>query len=266
MRGRKPYATGTKEATRRSGWSFYQAIENDRLQETPKEVLRSPLWSKSRRIATGGLGDEAQWLVVASGSLGMGRRLLGGYPDQTVVCREDTMEQKDRGVVPRFVVDASLGRLARWLRVLGFDTLYPFPQWREGGMPLGVEGRLLITRASGLAGRHTPSILLHALGVGDCLKELEARGLIRASHCRCFSRCLLCNAPLVLMCPEDAQDRVPDHVYHQYRGRIRLCPSCRRLYWPGTHSAGMRAQCRAWGLALPLAEDPALGEDPVPPS
>ncbi len=147
-----------------------------------------------------------------------------------------------------FVVDAMLGRLARWLRVLGYDAIY-----RVSNTPgsvaacLGSERRL-VTRRAATAARYPDALLLTSTRVGEQLRELLQKADIRPPREMWFSRCLLCNQLLNPAPAERAQANVPEHVYYCNQGRIRWCPSCGRYYWPGTHRARMIRQLRHWGL------------------
>ncbi|MBI4496773.1 MAG: Mut7-C RNAse domain-containing protein [Chloroflexi bacterium] len=140
----------------------------------------------------------------------------------------------------RFLVDANVGKLVRWLRTLGFDTVFApaaddddLLRWAER------EGRVLLTRDRGLAGRRSVSqgrvraVLARSEQWQEQLAEL-ARVLPLVRAARPFTRCVACNTPLV-PCPLDrAWRRVPVYVY-QTQGDFRECPACGRVYWRGTH-------------------------------
>ena len=141
---------------------------------------------------------------------------------------------------PRFIADVMLGRLARWLRVLGYDTLY-FTDMDDESLArrARVEDRILLTRDVELARRRgTRTVLLadeqveaqlHALGESLHLSANEA-----------FSRCLNCNTPLVEFDHAQARDLVPPYVFAT-QTRFRRCTPCGKVYWRGTHWAQMRA-------------------------
>jgi hypothetical protein len=146
------------------------------------------------------------------------------------------------GRAPRFLVDEMLGRLARWLRLLGCDAAC-----RPGASDAGLarraldEGRVLLTRDLGLAA--DPRLagrcrVVRAQAPLEQLREIVAafgldwrRGL--------FSRCTVCNAPLWPMETTEAKSRVPSHVLEERR-QLRHCPACGRVYWQGSHAARMR--------------------------
>jgi hypothetical protein len=138
-----------------------------------------------------------------------------------------------------FIADAMLGRLARWLRILGYDTAY------EKVIPDDVliervlrENRWLLTRDWYLAqrkvlhGRHT---LIASDDLEGQLRQLH-RDLnieLEVNHQRGY-RCADCNVALISISPDDARPLVPPFVAQQYREFLQ-CPQCRRVFWPGTH-------------------------------
>lgn len=159
---------------------------------------------------------------------------------------------------PRFFCDAMLGRLARWLRALGFDTAYD-PEiddamlvrraWEEGRWILTCDRRLPIEwRVRGC-------VVLEAELPLDRLREVVARFGIEEPS-RLFSRCLECNEPVEDVGADDL-DRlevpVPERVRRAHREFSR-CPACGRVYWEGSHTGRMRRR-----LAKVFAEGGSRG-------
>ncbi len=138
---------------------------------------------------------------------------------------------------PVFVADDQLGKLARWLRILGFDTLYfRTIDDRELIRKAAGERRILLTRDTGIA--NDP-------GTADCvfiqsdnwieqLKQLITQLKLKVGPKNLFSRCLLCNSPLQPIPKADVKERVPPFVY-QTQNEFVHCPSCEKIYWQGTH-------------------------------
>jgi hypothetical protein len=155
----------------------------------------------------------------------------------------------ERNVVqPRFIVDVNVGRLGRWLRALGCDVLSP-PDADDNALVRVAlqDGRILLTRDTLLMRRRlVTSGVLKALLIrsDDYLLQLrqvvETLGLDTAKP---FSRCLECNQPLLDLPRHQAQGQVPPYVF-QTQEEFRQCPSCRRVYWRGTHWARMRQAIR----------------------
>lgn len=141
---------------------------------------------------------------------------------------------------PRFVVDAMLGRLARWLRVLGYDTLY-FPDGEDAALARRAlaEDRILLTRDVELARRRGLRVIL----ISDDRVDNQLREVVRLIPLdagQAFSRCLDCNIPLAELDRAQARDLVPPYVFAT-QTRFRRCPRCAKVYWRGTHWAHMLA-------------------------
>lgn len=148
----------------------------------------------------------------------------------------------------RFLTDPSLGKLARWLRVLGYDTLY-YRQMDLGSMMERArkEDRVVLTRAIPLREKLAAAALPHLFLRSDHLEE-QLREVIRAfslpARSGPFSLCLVCNERLREVAKEAVEGRVPDFVY-ETQDHFVSCPRCHRVYWSGTHRQRMEAKIRA---------------------
>lgn len=139
----------------------------------------------------------------------------------------------------RFIADAMLGRLTRWLRILGYDTAYEKVIADEVLIERALrEERWVLTRDGYLAqrkvlrGRHT---LLASDTLEDQLHQLHQDlriDLNMRNRRRC--RCADCNVALALIPHDEAAPLVPPYVARRYRDFLR-CPCCRRVFWLGTH-------------------------------
>jgi uncharacterized protein with PIN domain len=148
----------------------------------------------------------------------------------------------------KFIADSMLGRLARWLRVLGYDTLYQ-PFYKQGMIAASVrEGRKLLSRHRPTVTRYANSMLIRSDHVKDQLYEMKNAGIIASERSKWFSRCLLCNTTLEEAEETDARENVPEYVFYQSASGIRFCPSCGRYFWPGSHRERMVRQLEEWGL------------------
>ena len=140
---------------------------------------------------------------------------------------------------PRFVADVMLGRLARWLRALGYDTLYfrDAPDRRLLAVALG-ERRRLLTRDAALARRaREAGLLVRAESLDVQLHEVTAACGVGGR--RPLSRCLECNGLLGSAAPDAVRDRVPPYTFATQR-EFWICASCHRVFWAGTHVTGIR--------------------------
>ena len=148
----------------------------------------------------------------------------------------------------KFLADAMLGRLAKWLRVMGYDTHYE-PFYREGAIEhLVLQGRTLLSRHKGRTDHHSGSLFIRSNHVKDQLMEMKDAGPLEPQEGKWFSRCLICNVLLEEVNPEDALDSVPEYIFHQNISGIRSCPSCHRFFWPGSHRERMERQLTEWGF------------------
>ena len=139
-----------------------------------------------------------------------------------------------------FVVDRMLGRLAKALRMLGYDALY----WTGDNDAIldkaREESRILLTRRRALL-KYRGEVEVVLIPQDRPLDQL--RSLLRTldlplSGIPILSRCLRCNTPLTSIPKEEVMDRVPDHVY-QTQTEFSSCRRCRRIYWRGTHRSHM---------------------------
>ncbi len=142
---------------------------------------------------------------------------------------------------PRFVLDVHLGRLAKLLRMLGFDSLYT-NHWDDSSLSdiAARERRTVLTRDRGLLMRRsvTHGYLVRSHKPVEQLAEVLRRFDLRGAA-RPFTRCLRCNTPLEPVPRERAVPRLPEHVARAYRS-FKQCPDCGRLYWRGSHWEAMR--------------------------
>lgn len=147
----------------------------------------------------------------------------------------------------RFVADVHLGKLARRLRLLGFDTLYARDFTDATLVELSArERRILLTRDIGLL-KHSAVVRGHWLHSSDPAAQLreviETFSLQRDAAP--FTRCTLCNGALRRIPRAAAAGRVPPRVYARRR-RFDLCTGCGRIYWRGTHFAKLEELSRAY--------------------
>jgi uncharacterized protein with PIN domain len=138
---------------------------------------------------------------------------------------------------PRFLCDAMLGSLARWLRFFGFDSVFlePGPEDRVLEEQARSEGRWLLTRDRGLASAGPRTMLIRADDLEDQLIEVFGRLGLRPDATLAIARCSECNGELVDVTREDVADVAPPHVLAN-APRFRRCTGCRRVYWPGSHT------------------------------
>ncbi len=150
---------------------------------------------------------------------------------------------------PRFVADAMLGRLAKWLRILGYDVLYSgHMDDPELARLARIEERILLTRDTQLVKRKgLKFVLLKSDQSMEQLKQLVTERHLAGDALE-FSRCLVCNTPLEHVEKSAVADLVPPYVLStQYR--FRRCGTCGRVYWRGTHWDRMRRKLAELGIS-----------------
>ncbi len=140
---------------------------------------------------------------------------------------------------PRFIVDTMLGNIARWLRILGYDTLYrrDYEDW-EIIKIAGRDDRIIVTRDRGLHRKALNNGLKSIyLSMDDMAKRLAFIAFV--SGIKLYvdlekSRCPICNGELRKVSKEQVKDKVPPRVYRLYDD-FWICSRCGKVYWIGSH-------------------------------
>ena len=152
------------------------------------------------------------------------------------------------GEEPRFIADAMLGKLARWLRLLGYDALYSQEEDVVIAQRARSEGRILLTRDRGLAARRGLRVILVTTPALETqLTQVNAVVEIPPRP----PRCMTCNVLLERIPLTAARPHIPPYVA-QTQQDFRRCPQCGKIFWPGTHWEGIVQR-----LARALEPEPA---------
>lgn len=145
----------------------------------------------------------------------------------------------------RFVADRMLGKLAKWLRVLGYDVVYLKKAQEEEVLKKLQEGRTLLTRdRRARSWQEKGEIFM----VYDNDPRIQLREVVKGLRLQDFddailSRCLNCNKPLETVKKEEVREEVPDYVYQKEK-EFHRCSDCGKVYWHGSHALRMRQQLR----------------------
>jgi len=131
-----------------------------------------------------------------------------------------------------------LGKLAKWLRMLGYDTVYIPGADDDELVRIAVrEDRILLTRDRPLSERRMVRMRSVFVDWGTTSQQIrqvvDALGL-ELSEDRMFTVCTVCNGAIVPVEKSEVADRIPPHVYQTLDDYGR-CPNCDRIYWRGTH-------------------------------
>jgi len=140
-----------------------------------------------------------------------------------------------------FALDTHLGRLAAYLRMLGFDTVY----WTEGGdedlaRTCSAEDRILLTRDRGLLKRTVIRTGYYVRETDprrqlqEIVQRFELTGVIQP-----FRRCLRCNALLRVVSKGSVRNRLREQTARHF-DEFWICPQCDRIYWKGSHYEHMK--------------------------
>ncbi|MFH1619880.1 MAG: Mut7-C RNAse domain-containing protein [bacterium] len=138
----------------------------------------------------------------------------------------------------KFIADCMLGRLAKWLLILGYDTVY----FKDGSKPDSAivrkalrEKRIFLTRDTGIPHqKKLKMMVLREQHFDDQLMKLKKELRLSPAPRLFFSRCIGCNVRLESVPRKTALLKVPPKV-RGLKTRFRRCPKCRKFYWSGTH-------------------------------
>jgi uncharacterized protein with PIN domain len=147
----------------------------------------------------------------------------------------------------KFVADCMLGRLAKWLKILGFDVLYfSKADDRELVRIARAEGRVLLTRDTGLiektGKRQNRFFVASDRWEDQIVQVLDEFGLWE--EVRPHSRCIECNRTLRSLSRARAKNLVTPYVL-EHAASFALCPACGRVFWQGTHYGDMERKIEA---------------------
>lgn len=149
---------------------------------------------------------------------------------------EEIEDKKEEEI--KFLADRMLGKLVKWLRILGYDTAYPsFDDDLSLILIARQENRILLTRNTNLIKRRNICDFLFIKGDHW---EKQLAGIIKGLklkidlNSKIFSRCSLCNTPTKNVDKEEVKNYVPPYVFLT-QDKFVYCPSCKKYYWRGTH-------------------------------
>ena len=161
---------------------------------------------------------------------------------------------------PKFIVDINAGKLAKWLRILGYDTLFINPIADDVLVEIGrSQGRIVLTKDTHISERRVVAsgqvrvLLVEGDLVPEQLRFVAEKLGLQGPH-DMFSRCLECNVPLEPIDRSLVEQSVPPYVFRT-QDRYTICPSCHKIYWPGTH----------WSRMCQTAKEMLGGENAEPP-
>ncbi len=145
-----------------------------------------------------------------------------------------------------------MGKLAKWLRKMGYDTLF-FSGSDDSHMVARAlaEGRVILTRDTGIMKRRVVTGgQLRAILINSDAPEQQMRQVMDTLKLdlrfKPFTLCIECNQPLTERSKEQVKDLVPPYVF-QMQSQYMECPACHRIYWRGTHWQAMSRRLEEFG-------------------
>jgi hypothetical protein len=137
----------------------------------------------------------------------------------------------------KFICDAMLGKLAKYLRILGFDAIYSRNVHILQGFRDSQDPPYFLTRTT-KAIPYERIVLIKSDRVRDQINEISHIIRPTIDPARIMNRCIECNVQLIDVGKNSIEQKVPEFVFHQY-GQFRECPQCGKVYWEGSHAAAM---------------------------
>ena len=148
----------------------------------------------------------------------------------------------------KFIADSMLGKLARWLRLMGFDTLY-YPSIPDEDLVKKAkeEKRIILTKDSELVRKNKESNFIYITS-SDPYQQIKmvVKSLKLNPWKRLFSRCVYCNK-LVEKIDNISKfrEKIPSYAYRTCFSFYR-CPECGKIYWEGSHHSKIKAKIKAF--------------------
>jgi uncharacterized protein len=136
----------------------------------------------------------------------------------------------------RFILTGELGKLSKWLRLLGFDAEY-YPCNKTSVLILEAlrDNRIVVTRNQKVPLRAgVRVVLVKSESAREQVRELLKQLNIPLVSDKMFTRCTLCNKELITAEKLSVKDSVPEYVFSAQNDFFR-CPQCNRIYWQGSH-------------------------------
>lgn len=230
---------------------FYEEL-NDYLPPSRRKIS-FPVTIKSNQTvkeAITGCGVphvEVDLILVNGKSVGFSHILKNGdqisvYPSFETLDIEGVSRLREKPLrEPSFILDVHLGKLARYLRLCGFDTLYETGYSDDEIINLSLlQNRIIVTRDKKLLSNKkvTHGIRIRSQYPESQLKEVFDR-LDLKNSAKPFTICIECNGPLAEVRKEEILDRLPLRT-REFYNEFKLCRNCGHIYWEGSHFKRMK--------------------------
>lgn len=236
--------------TRFAEFRFYEELNDFLPANRKKTSFQSPFFgSPSVKDVIQAIGvphTEIDLVLVDGQSVTFSHRLRGGervavYPEFERLDISPVVRLRPRPLRDtRFILDVHLGKLARYLRMLGFDAAYD-RNWNKTNLidVSLLEKRIILTRSLEVLKQNRVTRgywLRHTEPLQQLSEVLQALDLF--SQVRPFTRCMDCNGGIHKVDRADIQDQLNPHVLNQFN-EFKQCRQCRKVYWQGSHHKRM---------------------------
>ena len=158
---------------------------------------------------------------------------------------------QQHNAIPKFLADENVGKLGRWLRILGYDVAYQSPAL-DAQLALKAlrENRVILTRDREFVERRMVEryLLLTSQDPIEQLKQVIQTFGLKLDRNSFFTRCLDCNTAIESVPKAEVQSVVPEYVYRT-QDQFHRCPTCNKLFWAGSHTANFQDWLKRVGEA-----------------
>ena len=140
----------------------------------------------------------------------------------------------------KFLCDEMLGTLAKWLRILGYDTEYVKDRDDEELLRIArEEGRIIITRDKLLAKKAGNALYLNEISLEKQIASVLEHFNLKIDEDKLLSRCTICNEIVIPIEKEKVKEKVPENAWKSH-DKFWICPKCGKIYWIGSHWKNMK--------------------------
>lgn len=149
----------------------------------------------------------------------------------------------------KFIATTELGRLSKWLRILGYDAIYTTSH-RKGDLFLQSlrENRIILTRNLKLSKPTSSKVLfIKSTDYKKQLKEIIEKLNLKIDRQNMFTRCVVCNEKLADIPREKVANKIPQYVFNAQQN-FTQCKKCDKIYWHGTHWGNVSSLLKGMGI------------------
>ena len=158
----------------------------------------------------------------------------------------DKMNENKKKLRPSFLLTENLSKLARYLRMLGYDAVvYKKISFHNRIRLTNKDRRIYLTRCRKEATSKIKfsRFLIHSEKIEDQIHEI--RKFLVYSEEYIFSRCIICNKLVYPISKEKVKNLIPEYIYNDHQ-QFTICRKCGRIYWHGTHYEKMKKNLKMW--------------------